>query len=269
MAEEQQAVESTDQPVEQSVEQQTEDVSRETSEQQEVMDRPEIIPEKFWNADTGEINLEDMAKSYNHLEKFASGKKDEMRESLIAELTQEARELAPEEPSGYELPKLVEGVTEDMVEANPLTDWWRAQCHERGYSQEDFQDGINKYIDTMMGNQPNLDAEVERLGENANDRINAVNAWASSFFPPEEFDVIASSLGTSAEGIAALERMQESMQSVSGRSEQVAQPERELGIDDVKAMMNDPRYHDPRHRETSYVERVNQAWNRLNMSGKI
>ena len=78
MAEEQQAVESTDQPVEQSVEQQTEDVSRETSEQQAVMDRPEIIPEKFWNADTGEINLEDMAKSYNHLEKFASGKKDEI-----------------------------------------------------------------------------------------------------------------------------------------------------------------------------------------------
>ena len=42
--------------------QQTEDVSRETTEQ-EVMERPEIIPEKFWNNETGEINLEDMAKS--------------------------------------------------------------------------------------------------------------------------------------------------------------------------------------------------------------
>ena len=91
--------------------QQTEDVSREATEQ-EVMERPEIIPEKFWNAETGEINLEDMAKSYAHLEKFASGKKDEMKDSIIAELQTEAREGLPEDSKGYTLPKLVEGITE-------------------------------------------------------------------------------------------------------------------------------------------------------------
>ena len=67
---------------EQSIEQTPEqEVSRETS---EVMERPEIIPEKFWNSESGEVNLEDMAKSYAHLEKFASGKRDEMKDlSLI------------------------------------------------------------------------------------------------------------------------------------------------------------------------------------------
>ena len=186
----------------------TEEVSRET---EPVMERPEIIPEKFWNAEAGEINLEDMAKSYAHLEK----------------------------------------------------------CFEGGASQEEFEDGVNQYIDTMMSNQPDLNAEVEKLGENSTDRLNAVNAWASSFFPPEEYETIAGTLGQTAQGIAALERMQESMNSSNVRSEAVAQPERELGVNDVKEMMNDKRYYDQRHRDKEYVNRVDQAWARLNMAGKV
>ena len=156
-----------------------------------------------------------------------------------------------------------------MVESNPMTDWWRNQCHERGYSEEDFQDGINKYIETMMSGQPDLEAEVSRLGENATDRLNAVNAWASSFFPPEEYEVLASTLGQSAEGIQILERMQQQMVGNRSQASQVAQPERELGIEDVKQMMNDKRYFDQRHRDPSYVKKVDDAWNRLNLSGKV
>ena len=244
----------------------TEEVSRET---EPVMERPEIIPEKFWNAEAGEINLEDMAKSYAHLEKFASGKTEDMKESVIAELTEEARANAPEEANLYAVPKLVEGITEEMVEANPLTNWWREKCFEGGASQEEFEDGVNQYIDTMMSNQPDLNAEVEKLGENSTDRLNAVNAWASSFFPPEEYETIAGTLGQTAQGIAALERMQESMNSSNVRSEAVAQPERELGVNDVKEMMNDKRYYDQRHRDKDYVNRVDQAWARLNMAGKV
>ncbi len=248
---------------------QTEDVSRETTEQTEQAVRPEIIPEKFWNAETGEINVGDLAHSYNNLEKMVSGKQDAMREQVMAELTEEARSQAPEEPSGYNLPPLVEGITEEMVESNPMTAWWRDQCYERGYSEEDFQDGINKYIETMMSGQPNLEAEVERLGENATDRLNAVNAWASSYFPPEEYEVLAATLGQSAEGITILERMQAGLTGNRSQASQVAQPERELGIDDVKQMMNDKRYFDQRHRDPAYVKKVDDAWNRLNLSGKV
>ena len=105
---------------------QTEEVSRETTEQ---AGRPDIIPEKFWNAETGEINVGELAHSYNNLEKMVSGKQDAMREQVMAELTEEARSQAPEEPSGYNLPPLVEGVTEEMVESNPTPkkrndNWW-------------------------------------------------------------------------------------------------------------------------------------------------
>lgn len=243
-----------------------EEVSRETS---EVMEKPEIIPEKFWNNETGEINLEDMAKSYAHLERFASGKKDEMKDSIIAELETEAREGLPEDSKGYKLPKLVEGITEEMVEANPLTGWWRERCHEIGLNQEQFEDGINQYVDFMQSSLPDIDSEMEKLGENANDRLNAVNSWAQSFFPPEEFEAIVSTLGTSAQGIAVLERIQDSMKSSMGRSESVAQPERELSIADVKQMMNDKRYYDSRHRDADYVRKVDEAWARLNTAGKV
>ena len=246
----------------------TQDVSRETSDVP-IPERPEYVPEKFWDEETGETNIEELGKSYINLEKFSTGKKDEMRDSIIAEIEQEAMADLPETKEAYELPKLVEGVTEEMVEENPLTSWWREKCFNTGATQEDFQDGINQYVDFMLGSRPNLEQEVERLGENANDRINAVNSWAESTFPPEQFETIVGTLGTSAQGIAVLETIMDMQKSNMGRSEEVARPERELTVDDVKTMMNDKRYFDPRHRDNAYVKQVDQAWARLNNAGKV
>ena len=272
MSEEQaQGTEQQAEAVQQDVE--TNDVSRGTEMNTEVnapvLQRPEIIPEKFWNADTGEANIEDMAKSYAHLEKFASGKQEEVREAVIAELQAEAAEGLPEDSKGYELPPLVEGLSEEMVEANPLTGWWRDKCYEIGLDNEQFQSGVNRYIDMMSAGAPNLEAEVENLGENGKERIEAVNAWASSAFPPEEFETIANTLGTSAQGIAALERIMDMNQSNMTRADAVAQPSRELTVSDVKEMMNDKRYFDNRFRDKGYVDEVDAAWRRLQTAGKV
>ena len=82
-------------------------------------------------------------------------------------------------------------------------------------------------------------------------------------------DRISATLGQSAIGIQALERMQDMMKSNMSRSDQVAQPERALSVDDVKTMMKDPKYFDPRHRDASYVKRVDDMWARLNATGQI
>tara|TARA_S200000501_G_scaffold134549_1_gene127386 strand:- start:12292 stop:13071 length:780 start_codon:yes stop_codon:yes gene_type:complete len=246
---------------------QAEDVSRETLDVP-APTRPEYVPEKFWNDETGEVKTEDLAKSYVNLEKFSTGKKEEMKEQLLTELQTEAEEGLPEDPAGYKLPSLVEGITEEMVEQNPLTDWWRNHCHELGLPEEVFQSGVNNYTDILMQNQPDLDAEAEKLGENASERIEAVNAWASSQFPPEEFEAIQM-IGSSAIGISALERIMDMQKSSMGRSSEVAKPAQELTIDTVKEMMKDKRYFDPRHRDSSYVKQVDDAWARLNMAGKV
>ena len=48
-----------------------ENVPRETF----TRERPENVPEKFWNQETGEIRTDELLKSNEHLEKFVGGKK--------------------------------------------------------------------------------------------------------------------------------------------------------------------------------------------------
>ena len=226
----------------------------------EPMERPDFIPEKFWNTETGEINIEEFGKSYLNLEKYVGGKKDELREVIINELSEEADS---EKPESYELPALPDGITEEMLHENPMAQWWAEHCDENAYSQEVFEEGINKYIDSFIGQQPDLNREMEKLGENANARLDAVNSWASSFFSPEEYEAVATTLGATAEGIEALERMmQTTVQSVS-RANTVAQADRPLTLDDVRNMMKDKRYFDPKERDQSFVKKVDEAFARL------
>lgn len=235
-------------------EQQTEDVSRETL---DASDRPEWLPEKFGSP-------EDMAKSYGELEKLIGGKKEDFKDIILTELAEESRAEAPETAEAYELPSLVEGISEEMVNENPLTEWWRGRCHEIGATNEEFQDGINQYIDKLMlPNQPNLEGEVEKLGENAQERLDHVTNFAQTFFSPEQFELVSATLGTSAEGIEALERIQEATKSSMSRSNAVAQPEKQLTLGEVREMMKDKRYYDPRHKDVSYIKRVDDAFARL------
>jgi hypothetical protein len=205
-----------------------------------------------------------MAKSYGELEKLIGGKKEDYKDLILSELAEETRAEAPESAEAYELPSLVEGISEEMVNENPLTDWWRTRCHEIGATNEEFQDGINQYIDKLMiPNQPNLEGEVEKLGENAQERLDHVTNFAQTFFSPEQFELVSATLGTSAEGIEALERIQEATKSAISRSNAVAQPEKQLTLGEVREMMKDKRYYDPRHKDNSYIQRVDDAFARL------
>ena len=44
--------------------------------------RPEYVSEKFWNADTSEVNLEDLASSYNSLEKKLGSRTEELSKQI-------------------------------------------------------------------------------------------------------------------------------------------------------------------------------------------
>lgn len=223
--------------------------------------KPEAVPDKFWNAETGEVRVDDVLKSYAEMERYVGGKEEEYKEKFMTELEEDFNANKPEE---YALPALPEGISEDMVLDNPLTEWWTNLATENGYSQEEYEDGINQYIDLMQGSQIDVEAEMNKLGENANDRVDAVNSWASSYFTPNEFETIQSTLGTSADGIEVLEKlMQNSNQQNYNRSQQVAQPDRQLTLEDVRSMMKDKRYYDSRFRDPAYVKKVDEAFNRL------
>jgi len=270
MAEEE--IKKEEQPKEEPKEESKEEPKVETTEKEEPAvqettqvkkERPEYIPEKFWNKETSEPILDEMGKSYSNLEKFVGGKKEEMKKTVQDELQIEAQAHRPPSIDKYELPKLPEGITEDMVRANPMTEWWRNKCWEQAGNQEVFEEGINKYVDMYLGSQVNVNEEKKKLGENADARIDAVNSWASTFFNQEQFEKISGSLGQSADGIEALEKVIDATKQNLSRANQVSRPERLLTISDVKEKMRDKRYYDSRDRDPAYVKEVDEAFNRL------
>ena len=233
---------------------QPQDVSRET-----LRERPENVPEKFWNADTGEVRTDDLLKSNAHLEQFVGGKKDELKEQIINELSDEAIAEAPEE---YVVSEMPEGVTEEEVKESAIGQWWTDHCKENAYTQEEYQRGINMYFDHAINQMPNADEEMAKLGENAEARMDAVESWLDVSYPPAQADLLINKLGQDAEGIEFLEQLMEDKKQSIG-SQQQYEPRQQLTIEDVRAKMRDPRYFDSRHRDPAYVKEVDADFNRL------
>ena len=122
---------------------QEENVSRETNQKtvgeatQET--RPEWLPEKF---KTGE----DLAKSYQELQSQFGKKDTELREKITTELENKRLENRPATAGDYLLPETID---ETLAPDNELLQWWAEHSHNNGFSQEQFSDGIQKYLDAF------------------------------------------------------------------------------------------------------------------------
>ena len=138
--------------------------------------------------------------------------------------------------------------------------WWAEHSFENGYSQEEFADGIAKYASYVEGQRPDLEAERQALGENADARIEAVDLWASKNVP-EEFADQVELLGQSAQGIKMLEHLMSQSQQASPQGQFVAP--QSTNEDQLKTMMNDPRYWNPSQRDPNYVKQVQEGFSKL------
>ena len=225
-------------------------VTQEDVEQAEapVSDRPEWLPEKFKTA-------EDLAKSYSELSQKLGSKEEDIRNSLIEEIQQEAFSSRPESAGDYQLPETID---EEAAVDSDLLKWWSDHSFENGYSQEEFQQGIEMYSQAVMGSQPDLEAESAKLGDNADARIEAASAFANKFFPEEALPAIER-MCEDHSGILALEAIQEAMKdgNFSGNTQPAAQTsEREL-----REMMNDPRYW--KDKDPHFIKEVTEGFQQI------
>lgn len=213
-------------------------------------DRPEWLPEKY-------NSPEELAKAYKNLESKIGVKEEELRKQISDEIAQQAYADRPETAGDYELPDFVD--SESAVD-NELMRWWSEHSFENGYGQEEFQKGIEMYMGAVEGQQPNLEAESKRLGDNASARVGAASAFASKFFPAEVTPAIERMCET-AEGIMALEIIMENMKdgSFSGGTS-TAQHTTEQSLQE---MMRDPRYHSPAQRDPNFVKQVEEGFKKL------
>lgn len=213
-------------------------------------ERPEWLPEKY-------NSPEDLANAYKALESKLGTKDEELRASILEELQQEAYGDRPDSAGDYQLPDSVD--PETAVDSE-LMNWWSEHAFENGYSQEEFQKGIEMYVQATQSQGPDLESEVKRLGDNASARVESASAFASKFFPQDVMPAIER-MCESAEGIMALEVIMEGMKdgSFSGGTSTTSS----ITADSLQTMMQDDRYHNPARRDSAFVKQVEEGFKKL------
>jgi len=225
-------------------------VTQEDVQAAEAPERPEWLPEKFKTP-------EDLAKSYSELQSKLGSKDEDIRNAIMEEIQNEAFADRPESVGDYVLPDSID--SEEAVD-NELLKWWSEHSFENGFSQEEFQQGIEMYAQAVMGQGPDLEAETAKLGDNANDRIEAASVFANKFFPEQALPAIER-MCESHEGIIALETIMEAMK--DGNFSGAAQTSAGYTEPELRQMMQDPRYRDVRHRDPNFVKQVTDGWEAL------
>ena len=211
-------------------------------------ERPEWLPEKYTSG-------EDLAKAYKELESKLGGKEEDIRNKLLEEIKAESFSERPESSGDYQLP---ESVDEELAVDNDLLKWWSEHSFENGYSQDEFKKGIEMYAQAIGGDQPDIEAESAKLGDNANDRIQAASMFASKFFPDDAIPAIERMCETH-EGIIALESVMEAMKDGSFAS--TGQGNAGTSEQELREMMNDPRYW--KDRDPHYIKQVTDGFQQI------
>ena len=242
----------------------TEDVSRETtfesySQAQESADitdqtdRPEWLPEKFKTE-------KDLAEAYGNLEKKIGQKEEDLKKQWEEELQAEAYKDRPEKVGDYILP---ENIDQSLSADNPLLKWWADYSFENGASQEEFTTGIEKYIEGVNANIPDPETEMKRLGDNGEERVQAVELWSKQFFP-NNLQQSLEAITDTADGIMVLEHFMEQMKD---RPNVQSEPANKITRESLRELQKDPRYHDPVTRDADFVKMVDEGYRRLYPNG--
>jgi hypothetical protein len=162
-------------------------------------EKPEWLPDRFWNADDAEADYENLAKSQQELyKKLRNGK-----------------HLIPEGDKDYDVKFLQDKLSED----DAMLSKFREVAKDRGLTQDDFESIVTMVMDAAppaqdpVEEQFDRETELRQLGPNAEEMINGHVKWAQSLVQRgvwteddwSEFQV----WGGTAAGIRALTRLRQ------------------------------------------------------------
>jgi len=235
------------------------------AQEQTVSDKPEFVQDKFWDADRKEVNLENLASSYNALEKKLGSRTEDLSKQVRQDLEQERLGKVPEEYN-LNVPELPENVDVSVSDDMEIVQWWKDTAKQNGLSQEQFDEGVKVFIDNAMATLPDINAEMEKLGDNSKERVEAAELWSKKNLSPEAYNTF-SSVASTAEGVKAIEEIMK-MTKDSPMPTTPTQVSVTPDLGDLKSMMNDPRYYDSNKRDDSYIKRVTELYEKAYESKK-
>ncbi|WPB84571.1 capsid assembly protein [Sediminicoccus rosea] len=222
--------------------------------------RPAEVPEKFWDAERGELRVEALLKSYRELERRLSQRAAPPAPEADEEERRRWREMMgiPDSPDGYDVtPK------HELCGPDPEIN---QRLHEAGFSCAQVQLLYDLAAERLLplvaeaAQQFEADRQAEKLrahfgGEERFRRVAAqLKAWGQANLPPGVLDA----LSTTEEGVLALERM---MRGDEPRMERETAPPEALDEGELRRLMRDPRYW--RTREPEIVKRVTEGFRKL------
>ena len=145
-----------------------------------------------------------------------------------------------------------------------MLNWWADHSWKNGYSQDEFEQGINLYVENYGGMQeqgPVYEEEVGRLGDNAQQRIDAVSRYVYKNFKEDQIPALEK-FCESADGIIALESMMNNGKEGTVITNQ-ANVISELNESQLREMMKDDRYHNPSKRDPNFVRKVDEGFKKI------
>uniref|UniRef100_A0A9E7ZVK0 Uncharacterized protein n=1 Tax=Bosea sp. NBC_00436 TaxID=2969620 RepID=A0A9E7ZVK0_9HYPH len=168
-------------------------------------DRPDWLPEQFWDADGKAIKGADLKAQFDELTAFKAGEESK-------------RAAAPEKPELYELKlpegfDLGEGFTFQPDPADPMFSFGREVAHSMGLDQAGFETLMVAPFAKMQAAQAKANAEIikanlEALGPKAAERQKAVETWLGAKLGADAAALIASTqLLNTKPGIEVFERI--------------------------------------------------------------
>lgn len=215
-----------------------------------VSDRPEYVPDKFWDAEKGEMRVEDVFKSYSELEK---------------KLTEAGKQnQAPEE---YEV-KVPEKYADtlEIPEDDAMMNAYKSFAKDRGFTQKQFDDNLEFFVDFMNSKAvEEQEAELEELGgkEKATEQIKKVRLFLKSRLSPESYNTLVATSTTAAQ-IKALDELRKLASVQSAPPDDPASDVSDnLTEQDLRALMKKPEYHDPSKRDHNLVKKVEDGFKKL------
>lgn len=227
------------------------------SKEQTVVSKPEYVQDKFWDVDRKEVNLENLSSSYNALEKKLGSRTEDLSKQIRQDMELERLKNAPEAYK-VNLPELPENVDVSVSDDMEIVQWWKETAKKNGLSQDQFDEGVSMFINNAVSALPDINAEMQNLGDNAKERIEASELWSKKNLSPSAYSTF-SSIAATADGVKAIEEIMK-LTKDSPIPTTPTQVSVTPDLQDLKSMMNDPKYFDSNQRDPSYVKRVTELY---------
>ena len=215
--------------------------------------KPDYVQDKFWNVDTKQVNIENLASSYNTLEKKLGTRTEDLSKQIRGDLEKERLSKVPE---SYKLnvPEIPQNIDLKVDKEMGLVKWWDETAKSAGLSQDQYDAGVKAFVDNAVSSLPNHDIEIQKLGDNGKARVEAAEMWSKKHLSPDGYTAVAK-LASSAEGVKVIEELMK-LNKDSNMPVQTTQMDVSASADDLRSMLNDPRYYDSSKRDPAYVKRV-------------